>query len=83
MVLLFLKNFLCPNTHFLQVQGSGSGYQHLVSLVANSHLKHLALACICNLCYTSSSRPALGSVGTVETIIEELFSDQQNNTGEW
>lgn len=64
-----------------QVQGSGSGYQHLVSLVANSHLKHLALACICNLCYTSSSRPALGSVGTVETIIEELFSDQQNNTG--
>jgi len=54
-----------------------------MSLVANSHLKHLALACICNLCYTSSSRPALGSVGTVETIIKELLNDQQNNTGKW
>lgn len=82
-LLLFLKNSVWSNTYFLQVQGNGAGYQHLMSLAANSHLKHLALACICNLCYTSSSRPALGSVGTVETIIKELLDDQQNNTGEW
>ena len=82
-LLLFLKNSALSNAYFLQVQGNGSGYQHLVSLVANCHLKHLALTCICNLCYTSSSRPALGSVGTVEAIIKELLNDQQNNTGEW
>lgn len=66
---------------FLQVQGNGSGFKHLVSLITNPSLKCLVLECICNLCYSSGSRPALGSAGTVEIILMELFNHQEDITG--
>jgi hypothetical protein len=66
---------------WLQVQGNGLGFKHLVSLTANPSVRCLVLKCICNLCYSSSCRPALGSVGVVEIILEELFHHQEDITG--
>jgi hypothetical protein len=66
---------------FLQVQGNGLGFKHLVSLIANPSLKCLVVECICNLCYSPVSRADLGSVGTVEIIIKELQNHQEDITG--
>ncbi|XP_021941760.1 armadillo repeat-containing protein 5 [Zootermopsis nevadensis] len=70
----------CSEECAQQVQGSGSGFQHLMSLVAYPSLKYLALECICNLCHATSSRPALGNVGTVKIVIRELSCHQQDST---
>ncbi|XP_069694987.1 armadillo repeat-containing protein 5 [Periplaneta americana] len=66
-----------------QVQGNGSGFQHLVALVANSKLKYLTIECICNLCLVSSSRPALGNLGIVKLIIKELSENNLAHTGHY
>jgi hypothetical protein len=66
----------------LQVQGDGLGFKQLVSLIASPSLKCLVLECICNLCYSSISRLALGSEGVVEIIVEELSNHQEDITGD-
>jgi hypothetical protein len=65
----------------LQVEGNGSGFENLVSLIANPSLKCLVLECICNLCYSSASRVALGRVGTVEIMLKEICNHQEDITG--
>ncbi|PSN52457.1 hypothetical protein C0J52_14981 [Blattella germanica] len=68
----------CSDECAQQVEGNGSSFEHLISLVSNSKLKEPVIIIICNLCQASNSRPSLGNAGAVEIIIKELSNPKQD-----